>query len=74
MLYIPEEFVKYPVQVVEVFLVGLAPHDEEYAWNNCATDAVYQWFKENIDEKSYVIGTVNCFFFHSSLHISTSKS
>ena len=59
LLYIPEKFVKYPVQVMEVFLVGIAPHDEEYVWNNCATDAVYQWFKENIDEKSYVIGTVN---------------
>lgn len=54
----PEELIEYSTQVVEVFLVGIAPHDEEYVWNNCAIDAVYQWFKENVDDRSYVIGTV----------------
>ena len=59
LLYISEELIRYPSQVIEVFLVGIAPHDDEYVWNSCATDAVYQWFKENVDERSYVIGTVN---------------
>ncbi|OAD56630.1 Tudor domain-containing protein 12, partial [Eufriesea mexicana] len=59
LLDMPEELIKYPMQVVEVFLVGIAPHDEEYVWNNCAIDSVYQWFKENVDNRSYVIGTVN---------------
>nr|XP_012143302.1 PREDICTED: putative ATP-dependent RNA helicase TDRD12 isoform X2 [Megachile rotundata] len=59
LLHMPEKLVEYPVQVMEVFLVGITPHDDEYVWNNCAIDAVYEWFKENIDEKSYVIGTVN---------------
>ena len=59
LLHISEELTKYPSQVIEVFLVGIAPHDDEYVWNSCATDAVYQWFKENVDERSYVIGTVN---------------
>lgn len=54
----PEELIKYPIQVMEVFLTGIAPHDNEYVWNNCAIDAVHQWFKENVDDKSYVIGTV----------------
>ncbi|KAK1137221.1 hypothetical protein K0M31_001743 [Melipona bicolor] len=59
LLYMPEELIKYPIQVMEVFLTGIAPHDNEYVWNNCAIDAVHQWFKENVDDKSYVIGTVN---------------
>lgn len=59
LLYMPKELIKYPIQVFEVFLVGIAPHDDEYIWNNCAIDAVYEWFKENVDNRSYVIGTVN---------------
>ncbi|CAK9822064.1 Putative ATP-dependent RNA helicase TDRD12 [Anthophora retusa] len=59
LLYMPEELIKYPTQVIEVFLTGIVPHDKEYTWNNNAIDAVYQWFKENVDERSYVIGTVN---------------
>ncbi|XP_017788533.1 PREDICTED: putative ATP-dependent RNA helicase TDRD12 [Habropoda laboriosa] len=59
LLYMPEELIKYPTQVIEVFLTGIVPHDNEYMWNNNAVDAVYQWFKENVDERSYVIGTVN---------------
>ncbi|XP_015431040.1 PREDICTED: putative ATP-dependent RNA helicase TDRD12 [Dufourea novaeangliae] len=59
LLHMPEEFRKYPTQVIEVFLAGIAPYDNEYVWNHCAIDAVFQWFKENIDERSYVIGTVN---------------
>ncbi|XP_076749741.1 putative ATP-dependent RNA helicase TDRD12 [Xylocopa sonorina] len=59
LLYMPEEFIKYPPEVVEVFLVGIAPHDDEYVWNNCANDMVYQWFKENISDSSYVIGMVH---------------
>ncbi|XP_043604134.1 putative ATP-dependent RNA helicase TDRD12 isoform X3 [Bombus pyrosoma] len=59
LLHMPQELIEYSMQVVEVFLVGIAPHDEEYVWNNCAIDAVYQWFKENVDDRSYVIGTVN---------------
>ncbi|CAK9807417.1 Putative ATP-dependent RNA helicase TDRD12 [Anthophora plagiata] len=59
LLYMSEELIKYPTQVIEVFLTGIVPHDKEYTWNNNAIDAVYQWFKENVDERSYVIGTVN---------------
>ncbi|CAL7949014.1 unnamed protein product [Xylocopa violacea] len=59
LLYMPEEFTKYPMGVVEVFLVGIAPHDDEYVWNNYATDMVYQWFKENVKDSSYVIGMVH---------------
>ncbi|XP_076234936.1 putative ATP-dependent RNA helicase TDRD12 [Calliopsis andreniformis] len=58
LLHMPEEFVKYPTQIVEVFLVGVTPHDEEYVWNNHAVNFVCHWFKENVDERSYVIGTV----------------
>lgn len=54
----PKELIKYPIQVFEVFLVGIVPHDDEYVWNNCAINAVYEWFKENVDNRSYVIGTV----------------
>ncbi|XP_076298915.1 putative ATP-dependent RNA helicase TDRD12 isoform X2 [Lasioglossum baleicum] len=57
LLDMPEEFRKYPAQVVEVILVGIAPHDNEYVWNRCATDAVFQWFKDNVDDRSYIIGT-----------------
>lgn len=59
LLYMPKELIKYPIQVFEVFLVGIVPHDDEYVWNNCAINAVYEWFKENVDNRSYVIGTVN---------------
>ncbi|XP_076652361.1 putative ATP-dependent RNA helicase TDRD12 [Halictus rubicundus] len=58
LLDMPEEFRKYPAQVVEVILAGIAPHDNEYVWNRCATDAVFQWFKDNVDDRSYIIGTV----------------
>ncbi|XP_054009470.1 putative ATP-dependent RNA helicase TDRD12 [Hylaeus anthracinus] len=59
LLHLPEEFVKYPTQIMEVFVVGIVPHDDEYNWNRCAFDAVYEWFQNNVDERSYVIGTVN---------------
>lgn len=58
----PEEFVKYPTRVMEVFLVGIVPHDDEYTWNYFVFDTVCQWFRENVDERSYVIGTVNYSF------------
>ncbi|XP_076635891.1 putative ATP-dependent RNA helicase TDRD12 isoform X2 [Colletes latitarsis] len=59
LLHLPEELIKYPTQAVEVFLAGVVPHDDEYLWNRYAFDAVYQWFKQNVDERSYVIATVN---------------
>lgn len=59
LLHMPEEFVKYPTRVMEVFLVGIVPHDDEYTWNYFVFDTVCQWFRENVDERSYVIGTVN---------------
>lgn len=55
----PEKLIKYPKQVVDVFLVGVAPHDDEYVWNKHALEFICNWFKENVDERSYVIGTVN---------------
>ncbi|XP_031837952.1 putative ATP-dependent RNA helicase TDRD12 isoform X5 [Nomia melanderi] len=59
LLHMPEELIKYPAQVVDVFLTDIAPHDDEYVWNRCAIDTVFQWFKDNVDGRSYVIGTVN---------------
>ncbi|XP_043256530.1 uncharacterized protein LOC122399710 [Colletes gigas] len=59
LLHMPEEFMKYPAQTVEVFLAGVVPHDDEYLWNRYAFEAVYQWFKRNVDERSYVIATVS---------------
>nr|XP_033337678.1 putative ATP-dependent RNA helicase TDRD12 isoform X3 [Megalopta genalis]XP_033337679.1 putative ATP-dependent RNA helicase TDRD12 isoform X3 [Megalopta genalis]XP_033337681.1 putative ATP-dependent RNA helicase TDRD12 isoform X3 [Megalopta genalis]XP_033337682.1 putative ATP-dependent RNA helicase TDRD12 isoform X3 [Megalopta genalis] len=58
LLHMPEHFRKYPAQVTEVIVTGIAPHDEEYVWSRCATDAVFQWFKDNVDERSYITGTV----------------
>ncbi|XP_078042214.1 putative ATP-dependent RNA helicase TDRD12 [Augochlora pura] len=58
LLHMPEDLRKYPPQVTEVIITGIAPHDDEYVWNKHATDAVLQWFKNNVDERSYITGTV----------------
>lgn len=59
LIHIPEELLNLPTHIVEIFLTGLAPCDEEYIWNNYANEAVHKWFSENFDERSYIIGKVH---------------
>ncbi|KAF7395116.1 hypothetical protein HZH66_008290 [Vespula vulgaris] len=63
LLWLPEELSKLPAHIVEIFLVGIAPCDDEYEWNNCANEIAYDWFVKNLNQYSYIIGEV-------SLHLS----
>ncbi|XP_067204330.1 putative ATP-dependent RNA helicase TDRD12 [Linepithema humile] len=58
LLDIPEELLNLSTHIVEVFLAGIAPYDEEYTWNHFTNEAVHKWFSENFDERSYIIGKV----------------
>lgn len=58
LLHVPEEILNLPTHVVEIFLTGLMPADEEYKWNYYTTEQAHKWFTENFDERSYIIGEV----------------
>ncbi|XP_012284583.1 putative ATP-dependent RNA helicase TDRD12 isoform X2 [Orussus abietinus] len=58
LLEIPDELLKWPVHIVEVFLAGISPFDSETDWNRCVDDAVHQWFDTFLDKESYVCGKV----------------
>ncbi|XP_017878258.1 putative ATP-dependent RNA helicase TDRD12 [Ceratina calcarata] len=65
LLQMPEKLANYPVHTVELFLTGIIPPDNEYVWNNHSFDYVYQWFKEHVDDDSYIIGTVKLHLGHT---------
>ncbi|XP_029663616.1 putative ATP-dependent RNA helicase TDRD12 isoform X3 [Formica exsecta] len=58
LMHIPEELSNLPTHIVEIFLVGIEPHDKEYMWNYYTNQAVHEWFEKNFDERSYIIGKV----------------
>lgn len=59
LMQIPQELLSLPTHIVEIFLAGVVPYDEEYTWNHYATDAVHNWFLENVDNRSYITGKVS---------------
>ncbi|XP_014469749.1 PREDICTED: putative ATP-dependent RNA helicase TDRD12 isoform X2 [Dinoponera quadriceps] len=58
LIHIPEELLNLPTHIVEIFLAGIAPYDNEYTWNHYATDAVYKWISEKVDSSTYITGKV----------------
>ncbi|XP_066594136.1 putative ATP-dependent RNA helicase TDRD12 [Prorops nasuta] len=59
LMEIPEDLLKLPIHVVEIFMDNIVPFDNEYIWNRCANDSAYQWFNDNLDKHSYVTGMVS---------------
>ncbi|KAK2576510.1 hypothetical protein KPH14_005833 [Odynerus spinipes] len=59
LLWLPEELSKLSIHIVEVFLVDIAPCDDEYEWNDCANEMVHNWFIENFNKYAYVVGVVS---------------
>ncbi|KAG7187945.1 hypothetical protein KM043_013907 [Ampulex compressa] len=58
LLKLPEELSRMPTPIVEVFLTNLAPWDDEEDWNDRSIDSVHCWFREKLDENSYIVGKV----------------
>lgn len=58
LLQLPEELAKYPVHIVELYLTGVLPQDNEHVWSNKSFQFVHKWLTENVDRESYLIGTV----------------
>lgn len=59
LMHMPEELSNLRTHTVEIFLAGLAPHDEEYTWNYFTNEAVHKWLSANFDQRSYIIGKVH---------------
>ncbi|KAI4497388.1 hypothetical protein M0802_007399 [Mischocyttarus mexicanus] len=59
LLSLPEELSKLPTHIVEIFLIGIAPCDDEYEWNKCVNEIVYDWFVKNCNRYSYIVGKVS---------------
>ncbi|XP_015181603.1 PREDICTED: putative ATP-dependent RNA helicase TDRD12 [Polistes dominula] len=59
LLSLPEKLSKLPAHIVEIFLVGIAPCDNEYEWNNYANEIAYDWFVKNYNQYSYIVGKVS---------------
>ncbi|XP_014604220.1 PREDICTED: putative ATP-dependent RNA helicase TDRD12 isoform X2 [Polistes canadensis] len=59
LLSLPEELSKLPTHIVEIFLVGVAPCDNEYEWNKYANEIVSDWFDKNYNQYSYIVGKVS---------------
>lgn len=73
LLWLPEELSKLPAHIVEIFLVGIAPCDDEYEWNNCANEIAYDWFVKNLNRYSYIIGEVSYLEYNYKLNISSNQ-
>ncbi|XP_029178829.1 putative ATP-dependent RNA helicase TDRD12 isoform X2 [Nylanderia fulva] len=58
LMHIPEELSNLPTHVVEIFLAGVAPQDEEYEWNYHINETVHKWLAEKNGRGSYITGKV----------------
>lgn len=55
---IPKDLANLDSHIVEVFLAGLVPYDDEYEWNARAIDDALNWFPDRNMPNSFVLGTV----------------
>ncbi|XP_058799139.1 putative ATP-dependent RNA helicase TDRD12 [Phymastichus coffea] len=45
---IMDEFLNYKLPIVNVYLTGISPFDEENEWGNLANNSVKEWFDKNL--------------------------
>ncbi|XP_071581111.1 putative ATP-dependent RNA helicase TDRD12 [Temnothorax nylanderi] len=72
LMHIPEELLNLPTHVVEIFLAGVAPRDEEYMWNRYTDEQVREWFAENFDGGSYIVIKI-CLHFGNTIWLDDVK-
>ncbi|XP_043275464.1 putative ATP-dependent RNA helicase TDRD12 [Venturia canescens] len=58
LMEIPNDLANHDTHIVEVFLTGLVPYDDEYEWNVRAIDDALNWFPTKNMPNSFVLGTV----------------
>lgn len=60
---LPEVLLKYKCTVVDVFLTGIAPFDQEYEWTNLATEVTKLWKKKNCNSEQIAYAYVKVTFY-----------
>lgn len=51
-----------PSHIMEIYLAGVKPCDEEYMWNYDTNEFVHKWLVENYDEGCYLTGKVSVIY------------
>lgn len=57
---LPDELASRDTHIVEIFLAGLSPYDDEYEWNNRAIHDAHTWFPDRTKPHSFILAKVKC--------------